>query len=323
MSKASDFKVVPISMVRENPIALRQVNKKSETYPGLVDNVRAVGILSPPTVREMKDPESGQKYYSLVDGLHRFNAAQDAGLEEIPVHVIQADEAEVLEIQLMANVHKVETKSVEYAKQLSRILANNPTMTVSQLAIKLGKSPTWIAGLLGLVKLVDEIVPLVHEGKINLSNAIPLAKLAPEEQIHFVDRAITMTPGDFAPTVNARIKELRDAKRQGREPGPSEFKPMPHIRKKAEIEAEIASPNELITLIREQGLRTPAEIAKLALEWVLSLDPVSVATSRAKAEAYDAEQKAKADQRKKEAADKKAAAAAAVQKQVQDAVAAG
>ncbi len=77
-------------------------------------------MLLPITVREVRDPDTGQKYYSLIDGLHRYNAAQDAGLEEIPCHVLTMDELQVLEAQLMANVHKVETRPVEYIEAARR-----------------------------------------------------------------------------------------------------------------------------------------------------------------------------------------------------------
>lgn len=301
---------VPIGMVKENPIALRSVNKKSEMYPGLVDSIRMVGILSPPTVREMKDPETGQKYYSLVDGLHRLNAAQDAGLTEIPVHVITADDAAILEIQLMANLHKIETKPVEYSDQLSRILANNPTMTVNELATRLGISATWLSARLNLVKLVEAIKPLVEEGKITVANAIHLAKLPPEEQPHFVERAMTMPSSEFTPCATQRVKELRDAKREGRAAGPQEFVPVAHVRKLSEIKVELESPTEIIAQVREAGLRTPAEIVQATLSWVIKLDPTSRAAAKAKSDAHEADQKEKAAARKKEAAEKKQAAAA-------------
>lgn len=319
MSDKNALKFVAISSVRENPVALRAVNKKDESYAGLVDSIASVGVLSPITVREMKDAETGQKYYSLVDGLHRYNAAIDAGLEDIPVQVITADDAAVLELQLMANIHKVETRPVEYSKQLSRILANNPTMTAQELSVKLGMSPTWVSQRLGLVKLDDKVSSLVDDGTINLSNAYVLAKLPVEEQASFVERAMTMPPAEFTPTVNNRVKELRDAKRQGREAKPTEFVPIPHIRKLGEIKSEIDNNQQVLNLVREQGLKTPAEIVRLTLEWALHLDPVSLEAAKAKADARAREEEDKKAARKAERDAKKAAAAA----EAQAAVAAG
>ena len=164
------------------PSPCGEVNKECEEYVGLVDSIRQVGVMNPITVREVRDPETGQKYYSLVDGLHRYNAAQDAGLEEIPVHVLTLDEVQVLEAQLMANIHKVETRPVEYSKQLGRILAHNPLMTAAELSVKLGKSPTWVGQRLNLIKLDEKIQALVDDGTINLTNAIAMSKLPPRSR---------------------------------------------------------------------------------------------------------------------------------------------
>lgn len=313
MSDKNVLKHVAISSVRENPIALRAVNKKDESYAGLVDSIASVGVLSPITVREMKDPETSQKYYSLVDGLHRFNAAQDAGLEEIPVQIITADDAAVLELQLMANIHKVETRPVEYSKQLNRILANNPTMTATELSVKLGMSPTWVGQRLGLVKLDAKVSSLVDDGTINLSNAYALAKLPPDEQGPFVERAITMPPAEFTPTVNNRVKEIRDAKREGRAPKTQEFVPIPHVRKLGEIKQEADHSQQIIEIVKSQGLKTPAEIVAATLAWVLHLDAASVEVARSKAEARAREEEAKKEARKVEREAKKAAAAAEAQ----------
>jgi ParB/RepB/Spo0J family partition protein len=308
---------VPIGEIRENPVALRAVNKESENYPGLVDSIRLEGVLSPITVRQMTDPETGQKYYSLVDGLHRFNAAQDAGLEEMPIVILTADDAKVLELQFMANIHKVETRPVEYSKQLSRILSNNPLMTQSELGVKLGMSPTYIAARLGLVKLAENVSTLVDDGTINLSNAYVLAKLPPEEQANFVERGITMPPSEFTPNVNARIKELRDAKRQGREAAPTEFVPIPHVRKLGEIKAELDNPTALLAMVREQNLKSPAEIVKATVAWCLMLDPNSIAIAKDKADKREAEAKAGKETRAAERAAKKEAAARDAQKLAQ------
>lgn len=319
MADKKTLKYVAISEVRENPVALRAVNKKDEGYAGLVDSVRLEGVLNPISVRQMTDNETGAKYYSLVDGLHRYNAALDAGLDEIPVHIITADDAKVLELQLMANIHKVDTRPVEYSKQLSRILANNPLMTSAELSVKLGMSPTWVAQRLGLVKLDGAVAELVDENTINLSNAYVLAKLPPDEQRNFIERAITMAPAEFTPTVNARVKEIRDAKRQGREAAPTEFVPIPHVRKLGEIKAELESPDALLSLVREQGLKTPEQIVKATIAWTLHLDDMSIQAAKAKAAARDAEDEAKKEARKTEREAKKAAAAAEAQANAQTA----
>jgi ParB/RepB/Spo0J family partition protein len=317
--QADNLRFVPVAQVRHGTVALREVNKTSEEYQGLLDSVRQVGVLNAVTVREMRDNESGQKFFSLIDGLHRLTAAQDAGLEDIPCHILTMDECAVLEAQLMLNIHKVETRPVEYSRQLGKILAHNTTMTATELSVKLGKSPGWVGQRLGLIKLDDKIQSLVDDGTINLSNAIAMSKLPVDEQGNFVERAMTMTPGEFTPTVNARAKELRDAKRQGRDPSASEFVAVPHLRKLGEIRNELEHVTIGPVMVREQGLKKPEDIWKAAISWVLTIDPHSVEAARAKHEARKAQGEAEKQQRiadRKAAKDAKAAAQAAVQSAV-------
>src|SRR5262245_37817198 len=118
--------VIPLDKIRENAVALRQVDRESEAYICLVDSVRNRGILNPILVREITNPESGETLYGLVDGLHRWNAAIDAGLKEIPVQIIDMNQAEVEEAQIIGNVHKIETRPIEYTRQLERLMARQP-----------------------------------------------------------------------------------------------------------------------------------------------------------------------------------------------------
>lgn len=313
MANENKLRHIPIAQIRERPDALRAVNKDTEEFRGLVDSIRDNGVINAITVREAKDKDTGAKYFSLVDGLHRFTAAGEAGLFEIPAQILDVDDAKAHEIQLMANLHKVETKPMEYTKLLTRILGNHPTMTQAELAKTLSVSPTWLGQRMGLLKLDKRIGELVDAGTINLSNAYVLAKLPPEEQGNFVDRAMTMGTGEFAGQVNARQKELRDARREGRAAQPTEFVPVPHIRKISELKQELDKPEILPLIVREGNLNTPAAIIRATLEWALHLDKHSVDAARAKDEARKRQAEEDKAARKKEREERKAAAAAATQ----------
>lgn len=304
------LKNIPLASIRENPVALRSVNKQDVNYQELVESIRAKGVLNAILVREVRDSANGEIFYGLVDGLQRYSASQDAGRADIPAQVVSLTDAEVLEAQVITNVHRIETKPVEYSRQLIRILSGNPTMTLADLAVKLAKSPAWVNDRLSLNKLDKSIAELVDEGKINLSNAYALAKLPEDEQKSFVDRAMTMQPQEFVPTVNARVKEIRDAKRQGRDPSKTEFVAVPHLQKLGAIKEEWENPTILPSLIAETGATDPEEIAKLTLAWVLHMDPMSVAAAKAEDEKRKAEVEAAKEKRKAERDEAKKAAAA-------------
>jgi ParB/RepB/Spo0J family partition protein len=303
----TDLRHLPLSQVRPGEAALRSVNKESETYQEMVESIRQVGIINPISVREIRDSATGKTVFGLIDGLHRYTGAIDAGLDTVPVHIMEADEARSLEIQIIGNLHVVETKPAEYSKQLERLLRLNPTMTVEELARKLGKSKSWLTERLNLTKLTDEIQALVNDSTINITNAYHLAKLPPEDQPNYVERAITTTPSEFVPIVSARNKEIRDAKRQGRlAEGPKQFEPPVYLQKLSELKQELRELANGKGLINQFGLTNPIDAWKMAISWVLHLDPVSIDVSRTKEEERkkvndEAKAKKKAERKQKEA----------------------
>lgn len=294
------LKRINLSSIRENPVALRGVNRQHEGYAGLVDSIKEKGVLNPILVRELKG-EGGEVMYGLVDGLHRYTASLDAGKKDIPAQVMNMDDAQTMEAQLIGNVHKIETLPAQYTKQLQKILASNPLLTATQLANKLNKSVTWLNDRLSLTKLLEGIQRLVDEGKINLSNAYLLAKLPEEEQGNFVDRAVSMSPQEFTPTVLQRKNEIDKARRQGRDPKAAEFVPAPTLQRLATIKEQCDDPKVVNAIIKKVGCKTPEEGAAVALKWVLHLDPDSVAAAKEK---YDVSKKAQEDQRVKAAAER-------------------
>ena len=316
---ATELKKIPISDIVPNEIALRGVNKEDEDYQNLAASVAQDGLINPISVRAKKD-ENGKNYYELIDGLQRFSACCDAGFEEIPVHVLSLSDAQVLEAQVLANVHRVETRPVEYSKQLQKILGGNPTMTITQLATKLSKSPTWVGERLGLLKLDKSIGALVDEEKINLSNAYALAKLPPEEQAAFVDRAQTMKPAEFVPLIQTRVKAIREAKRKGRKAEDAEFTPVARLQKVSTLKKELTDPQILTQLVKEFKIKTPLEAVKLTLQWVLHLDPKSIEADKIRDEQRkkakeEAKQRKKAE-REREKAKRAAETAAKIEAEI-------
>jgi ParB/RepB/Spo0J family partition protein len=297
---SSQLKTVPIGLIRENQIALRSVNKESEAYKGLRDSIGQMGIMNSINVRPSNDVPGT---YELVDGLHRYTAAKELGNTEVPVNVLDINEGQVALAQIMANVHKIETRPVEYSQQLVRILTANPTWTINELATKLARSPAWLSERLNLTKLDPDIAALVDDSKINLTNAYVLAKLPQAEQKAFLDNAIAMPPTEFGPTVQARVKELRDAARQGRQAAPVGFVPIQAIRKMGDIKAAVENPVNVVEIVTAQGFNTPADIVKATLAWVVQNDPASLARQK---DSYDAREKEKADAKAKREAERKA-----------------
>lgn len=309
---------VPVNQIRENPVALRTVNKMAEDFIQVRDSVKAIvastgkmrGVLNPINVQRKNDPATGEPYFELVDGLHRWTAAIEAGLETIPAQVVEMTQIETMQAQLIANVHKVETRPVDYTKQLQRIMAMNPLLTLNELASQLSKSPTWITERLSLLKLTEKVATLVNEGKINLTNAYAIARLPEDEQADWVDKAQIQPPSEFTPAVHARVKEIKDARRKGRDENAPSFVATAHLQKLAAIKNEMENPEIGPALVKLTGVETAKEGFDLAIKWVLHMDPQSIAAGQAKWDAQEAEKNRKRDERKAEREAKKASDAA-------------
>ncbi len=305
----SVLKTVSISQIRENKTALRPVDRTGTDYKELLESVKRSGVLNTICVRECKDTETGTMYYGLIDGLHRFTAAKDAGLDKIDVKIVQASDFDVLEKQFILNIHHVVTQPAEYSKQLARMLSMNQALTVDELANRLGKSTSFVYERLSLTELKDSISKLVDQQKIPLVNAFSLAKLPQDEQDAFVDRAMMQAPLEFCPQVSNRIKQLKEAKRKGKDAGAEVFKPNPHLRKVEEIKREYETPTILKDLLSRNSITDANEAAKFAVRWVLNMDPDAVTAAKAKNEARTkeaADAKARREQEKLERAEKNA-----------------
>ncbi len=313
-SKARKLDHINVALVSNSEAALRDVQREDVNFQHLLASIRRNGVLKPILVREVRDPGTGVITYGLIDGLQRFTCAKELGLTEVPAHIVDMDDSEILEVQLVANLAKIETKPAEYAKHLLRMLHRDPFLTKRGLAERISQSLTWVEERLSLDDLHDDIKKLVDDGTIHLTNAYILAKLPVEEQAKEVDAAINESPKSFVPRMKARIKELREAKKAGRDAtSADEFKPTQFMQKVGEVKEEFANGlPTLRTLLVKKGLDSAEAIkgAELAIAWILNSDDDSVAKQKVDHEARLAKKKEASEKRKKDAEERKAQLAA-------------
>ncbi|MFI3249571.1 MAG: ParB/RepB/Spo0J family partition protein [Eubacteriales bacterium] len=127
----------------------------------LADSIRTHGILQPISVRKLS---SG--YYQIIAGDRRWRAAREAGLEEVPVIVIEADDRKVMELALIENLQREDLNPVEVAKGYQALM-DEYGLTQEEVSQSMGKPRSSIANSLRLLGLGDKILPLVAEGKIS------------------------------------------------------------------------------------------------------------------------------------------------------------
>ncbi len=138
----------------------------------LADSIREHGILQPLTVRRLS---SG--YYQIVAGERRWRAARLAGLAEVPVIVIEADDRKMAELALIENLQREDLNPIEEAEGY-RNLMDSFSMTQEEAAERVGKSRSAVANALRLLHLDEEVRKLLEQGRLSGGHARALLPLS-------------------------------------------------------------------------------------------------------------------------------------------------
>ena len=207
--KATD---IPINRIVEPRTMLRLVEKDCMEYLEMRDSIAAEGFWNSISVRpakeDGKDSDKNSGKYEIIDGLCRYICARDLGLESIPCiikHNVSDDTA--LAAQIQANAIRQETKPVEFAMQMKRILTRRPEMKFDELAHMIHKSPNWVRQILGLLQLGREAKPIVDRGEISIQSAYMLAKIPRKLQANYLDQARTLSAREFRALAASVIKQ--------------------------------------------------------------------------------------------------------------------
>ena len=136
-----------------------------ESLEDLTNSTKSRGIIQPIIAR----PSSGNKY-EIIAGERRWLAAQRAGLHEVPVVVVDADDKKALEFGIVENVQRHDLNSIEEAEGYKRLI-DEFSYDQEQVAKFIGKSRSHITNSLRLLSLPDEVIEFVKENKISPGHA--------------------------------------------------------------------------------------------------------------------------------------------------------
>ncbi len=148
-----------------------------ESLEELTNSIKSRGIIQPIIAR----PSSGNKY-EIIAGERRWLAAQRAGLHEVPVVVVDADDKKALEFGIVENVQRHDLNSIEEAEGYKRLI-DEFNYDQEQVAKFIGKSRSHITNSLRLLTLSNFITDLIKTSKITPGHAKILVGLANSDQI--------------------------------------------------------------------------------------------------------------------------------------------
>ena len=206
---------LPISQVEPG---LNQPRKRfdPESLSDLADSIRIHGVIQPVTVRRLA---SG--YYQIIAGERRWRAAKQAGLEEIPAVIIEADDRKVMELGLIENLQREDLNPAEEARGYQTLMEEYG-LTQEQVAERMGKSRPAIANTLRLLALPEELLTLVEDGTLSAGHArailgAPTPALQREAAKHVIDRGLSVRQTE------ALIKAMQKEQERSKKPEQDEI----------------------------------------------------------------------------------------------------
>ena len=173
---------VSISSIVKNKLQPRKRFDK-DSLDELTNSIRERGIIQPIIVR--KSSEQNGKY-EIVAGERRWQAAQSAGLHEVPIVEVKADDLKSLEFSIVENVQRSDLNPIEEAMGYQKLIDefNYDQEKVSKF---IGKSRVHVTNSLRLLSLPKEVTSLIEDGKITQGHAKILVGL---NNAHFFAKKI-------------------------------------------------------------------------------------------------------------------------------------
>jgi ParB family chromosome partitioning protein len=154
----------PIENLRTNPRNPRKTFTEAELEE-LSASVRERGIIQPIVVRVLRDDK-----FEIIAGERRWRAAQRAGLHDVPIVVVEATDAQSLELAIIENVQRADLNAIEEAAGYQALMDtfNHSQDDVAQIV---GKSRSHVANTLRLLKLSEPVRAYVAAGKLSAGHA--------------------------------------------------------------------------------------------------------------------------------------------------------
>ena len=181
-----------------------------ESLQELADSISQHGIIQPLTVRKLS---SG--YYQIIAGERRWRAARLAGLQEVPVIVIEADDRKAAELAMIENLQREDLNPMEEAAGFQSLIETYH-MTQEEAAQRVGKSRSAVTNALRLLGLSPSVRKLVEENKLTAGHARALVPLSPSLQESAANAIIA--GGLSVRQTEALVKRLSAEKKESKKP---------------------------------------------------------------------------------------------------------
>ncbi len=157
-----------------------------QALEALADSIRQYGLIQPITVRKL---DSG--YYQIIAGERRWRASRMAGLTEVPVRVIEADDRRTAELALVENLQREDLNPIEEAKGY-KLLIEEYGLTQEDAARSVGRSRPAVTNAMRLLSLSPAVMDMVEKGQLSAGHARAILPVSdPAQQLNAAKEIIS------------------------------------------------------------------------------------------------------------------------------------
>lgn len=140
----------------------------------LADSISQFGLIQPITVRKL---DNG--YYQIIAGERRWRACRMAGLDEVPVRILDVDDITTAQLALIENLQREDLNPIEEAEGYKSLIEDY-SFTQEEAAKSVGRSRPAITNSLRLLSLSEAVKALVSDGKLSAGHARTLVPIENE-----------------------------------------------------------------------------------------------------------------------------------------------
>ncbi len=211
--EATGATTVRIALV-EPKVGQPRKNFDAEELQNLALSIAQYGIIQPITVRKVGD------MYRIIAGERRWRAARMAGLSEIPVVIMDADEQKSAEMALVENIQRQNLNPIEEAEAIEALM-DEFGLTQDEASKRIGRSRSSVANLLRLLDLPDSVREYVSSGALSAGHA--KAILALENKDRTEEAAKTVIAAEMSVRDTEKlIRKMNAEKANADKPAPAE-----------------------------------------------------------------------------------------------------
>ena len=211
--KEDRYAEIDIELIKPNPLQPRKFFDP-KTLGELADSIKESGLLQPIIVI----PENAQ--YKIIVGERRWRAAQQAGLEKIPVLIRNLEEEKQIEASLIENIQREDLNPLEIAQAFQKMI-DLLHYSQAEVAEKVGKDRASVTNYIRLLKLPEEIKNLLADRSISMGHARALISVENPD----IQKRIAEQVAEKSLSVRDAEKMINNLKTQDRDRIPREPDP--------------------------------------------------------------------------------------------------